>query len=500
MPPSPTRVARSRMGAGARRRHPSERRRCIGLPISIAEHAATLDAARCRRNGQARPRAVRNARGGGSDALLCRGRRQSDRAMSTAATKQLCHPAAGAARSRGRHRAVELPDLQRRAESGAGAGRRQLRRAQALGVVFALRDSAGTIGVEAGLPPGVLNVVPGLGETVGRALGLHNDVDMVTFTGLHAVGKRMLQYAGQSNMKVVMAECGGKSPQIVFDDGVDLDAAANRSPASCSPIRARSAASARACWCSARSSRGGGEDCARACGRSSMGDALDPKTTFGPLVSAQAMRARHALHRERGEPMARELVTGGRRALTETGGFFVEPTVFRNVATVARIAQEEIFGPVLVRHSRSTMRPRPFASPTARIYGLAAYVWTANLSHGHADGQGDSLLRLDQCARAPSGEGPGHALPPSRRQSGIGAEAALPAWRAICAASSSGSITPEPRISKVEADLGAHALPMQRPPSDPYVWYVVCCSPSSMCSTTWTGWRLSVLCRSSRQI
>jgi acyl-CoA reductase-like NAD-dependent aldehyde dehydrogenase len=76
----------------------------------------------------------------------------------------------------------------------------------------------------AGVPPGVFNVIPGLGETIGRGLGLHHDVDMLTFTGSSAVGKKMLQYSGQSNMKVVMAECGGKSPQIVFADGVDLDA------------------------------------------------------------------------------------------------------------------------------------------------------------------------------------------------------------------------------------------------------------------------------------
>jgi acyl-CoA reductase-like NAD-dependent aldehyde dehydrogenase len=82
------------------------------------------------------------------------------------------------------------------------------------------------LAIHAGLPPGVMNVVLGLGEIVGRALGLHNDVDMVTFTGSTEVGKCMLQYAGQSNMKVVMTECGGKSPHVVFADGVDLDAVA----------------------------------------------------------------------------------------------------------------------------------------------------------------------------------------------------------------------------------------------------------------------------------
>jgi hypothetical protein len=79
------------------------------------------------------------------------------------------------------------------------------------------------LALEAGLPPGVLNVVPGRGDTVGRCLAEHMDVDMVTFTGSSAVGKLIVQYAGRSNMKVVSAECGGKSPHIVFDDGLDLD-------------------------------------------------------------------------------------------------------------------------------------------------------------------------------------------------------------------------------------------------------------------------------------
>jgi len=84
------------------------------------------------------------------------------------------------------------------------------------------------LAAEAEIPPGVLNMVPGCGETVGKVLGEHNDVNMLTFTGSTAVGKLMVQYAGSSNMKVVSAECGGKSPQIVFDDGLDLDYVADQ--------------------------------------------------------------------------------------------------------------------------------------------------------------------------------------------------------------------------------------------------------------------------------
>jgi acyl-CoA reductase-like NAD-dependent aldehyde dehydrogenase len=167
------------------------------------------------------------------------------------------------------------------------------------------------LALEAGLPPGVLNVVPGLGETVGRALALHADVDMVTFTGSTSVGKSMLEYAGQSNMKVVMTECGGKSPQIVFDDGVDLDAASEaiaqmlltNQGQICSVgsrlLVQRSIEPAMLEKITARFSR------------IVMGDAMDPNTTFGPLVSAKQC-ARVMKYIETAHSDGAQLVVGGR--------------------------------------------------------------------------------------------------------------------------------------------------------------------------------------------
>jgi acyl-CoA reductase-like NAD-dependent aldehyde dehydrogenase len=279
------------------------------------------------------------------------------------------------------------------------------------------------LALEAGVPPGVLNVVPGLGEKVGRALGLHGDVDMIAFTGSTAVGKLMLQYAGQSNMKRVQAECGGKSPQIVFDDGIDLDAAGARI--------AESLLTNQGQVCSVGSRLLVQQSVEKALlskvmerlERIVMGNALDPSTTFGPVVSAkQCARVMELI--DSGARSGAQLVFGGRRALPGSGGYFIEPTVFRGVAPSARLAQEEIFGPVLsVIPFKDEAEAIQIANGT--IYGLAAYVWTTNLSTG---------MRMAKAIRssiivnavAPAGEGAGHAFSAEPgKQSGFGSEGGL---------------------------------------------------------------------------
>lgn len=276
---------------------------------------------------------------------------------------------------------------------------------------------------QAGLPAGVLNVVLGTGEKVGRSLGLHQDVDMITFTGSTEIGKRMLEYSGQSNMKVVMAECGGKSPQIVFNDGVD--------PATAAASIAQFLLTNQGQICSVGSrvlvhrsiEKELVDRIVAELKRIVMGDALDPKTTFGPLVSAK-QSARVMQYIESAGADGAQLVTGGATALRDSGGFFVEPTVFRNVPPQARIAQEEIFGPVL------SVIPFDTEAEAVRIanstrYGLGAYVWTAHLSTG---------LRMAKRIRSsvivnaamPAGEGAGHAFSHEPfGQSGLGAEGGL---------------------------------------------------------------------------
>jgi acyl-CoA reductase-like NAD-dependent aldehyde dehydrogenase len=279
------------------------------------------------------------------------------------------------------------------------------------------------LAVQAGLPVGVLNVVLGLGETVGRALGLHKDVDMMTFTGSTSVGKQMLQYAGQSNMKVVMAECGGKSAHVVFDDGVDLDAAAD---SMCSFILTNQG---QICSVGSRVlvqrsiERPLLERIAARLEHVVMGNPLDSATTYGPIASAQQC-ARVMRYIETAASDGANLVIGGRRALQDTGGYFIEPTVFSRVPPRAHIAQEEIFGPVL---AVTPFEDEAQAAHTANdtIYGLFAYIWTADLSRG---------LRMAKSMRssvvvnaaAPSGEGPGHAFcSEPAGQSGVGTEGGL---------------------------------------------------------------------------
>ena len=237
------------------------------------------------------------------------------------------------------------------------------------------------LAVEAGIPPGVLNVVPGYGETAGQALALHMDVDAIAFTGSGAVGKLLLQYSGQSNMKRVSLETGGKTPNIIFADAPDLDFAVG-------------AVGFSIFWNTGEMCLAGSrllveeavydDVVARlgdVAGAWQPGDPLDPATKAGPVVDADQLD-RVTRYIGIGIDEGAHLVTGGNRAMEETGGYFVEPTVFAGVDNSMRVAQEEIFGPVL-----SVM---PFGDEDEALqiandtdFGLAAAVWTSNLARAH---------------------------------------------------------------------------------------------------------------------
>lgn len=279
------------------------------------------------------------------------------------------------------------------------------------------------LGMQAGLPAGVFNVVPGLGATVGSALGLHMDVDMLTFTGSTDVGKLLVQYGGQSNLKVVMAECGGKSPHVIFDDGVDLDAAAHTIAGFLLTNQGQICSVGSRLVVQRSIERPLLEKISKCLKSIVIGDALNPKTTFGPLASARQF-ARVMQYVEQAESEGAELVAGGRRVLRETGGYFVEPTVFRNVSPQARIAREEIFGPVLSVLTFDD-EAEAIAIANGTVFGLMAYVWTASLSTG---------MRMAKAIRssvlvnavAPKGEGAGQASAyEPAGQSGIGTEGGL---------------------------------------------------------------------------
>jgi acyl-CoA reductase-like NAD-dependent aldehyde dehydrogenase len=237
------------------------------------------------------------------------------------------------------------------------------------------------LALEAGVPAGVLNVVPGLGHTAGKALALHMDVDCVAFTGSTATGRQVMQYAGQSNLKRVSLECGGKSPNIVLADYPDLDRAA--------------AAAADAIYsnmgemCSAGSRlllQEGIKDAVlekvQALSRKRQpGDPLDPATQLGAIVDETQLK-RVMGYIEAGRRDGASVRFGGRRVREDSGGYFIEPTAFEGVKPTMSIAREEIFGPVL---SAITFKTVEEAIEIANdvVYGLASAVWTRDLTTAH---------------------------------------------------------------------------------------------------------------------
>jgi acyl-CoA reductase-like NAD-dependent aldehyde dehydrogenase len=231
------------------------------------------------------------------------------------------------------------------------------------------------LALEAGLPAGVLNVVPGLGETVGEALALHPDVDFLSFTGSTATGRRIMELSGRSNGKPVALECGGKSPQVVFADAANLDAVAD-------------ATLQTLLWntgqvCSAQTRLVVEEEVKDALVEKLIerlrphepGDPLDEATTFGPLASP-GQRDRVKAYVDQGLAAGAEPVLHGR--IQEQGGCYVAPTVFDRVDDSMSIVQEEIFGPVLCVQSFAT-EAEAITLANGTGYGLAAGLWTRDL-------------------------------------------------------------------------------------------------------------------------
>ncbi|MBU6418266.1 MAG: aldehyde dehydrogenase [Proteobacteria bacterium] len=233
------------------------------------------------------------------------------------------------------------------------------------------------LAAEAGVPDGVFNVVPGYGETAGRALGLHMDVDCLAFTGSTATGKRFMEYSGQSNLKQVWPETGGKSPNIVFADCGDLDAAADMAAFGIF-FNQGEVCSANSRLYVERSIKDALVEklIARAQGMQ-PGDPLDPASKMGAIVDEKQTQGimRFIDH---GKASA-NLVTGGERVQINGKGCFVQPTIFSDVAHDNPLARDEIFGPVLsiIPFDREE---EAVTMANDSIYGLAASVWTDDLS------------------------------------------------------------------------------------------------------------------------
>jgi gamma-glutamyl-gamma-aminobutyraldehyde dehydrogenase len=235
--------------------------------------------------------------------------------------------------------------------------------------------------IKAGGPAGAFNVVNGIGEVAGKALALHPDVDKITFTGSTEVGKLMLQYAGQSNMKRVSLECGGKTPQIFMADLPDLDRAVE------SAYHGIFANMGEVCNAGSRllvqrNIHDEFVDRFISEGKDAYvpGDPLDPNTNLGPLVTDEAQQ-RVLSFIESGKEEGAELKFGGDTP-DNLSGAYVNPTLFTKVDNSMRIAREEIFGPVAsVIPFDSIEDAITIANDT--IYGLAAGIWTQNLSQAH---------------------------------------------------------------------------------------------------------------------
>jgi 4-(gamma-glutamylamino)butanal dehydrogenase len=238
----------------------------------------------------------------------------------------------------------------------------------------------GELAVEAGLPPGVLNIVPGFGEESGKPLALHPDVDMVSFTGSTEVGKLMLRYAGESNMKRVALECGGKSPHIVMKDA-DIEAAAsgiawgiyyNAGETCHAGSRVIVQASVKDKLI---------EAIAKVAATITLGHPFEPATQMGALIDQGHMQ-RVLGYIDSGVSQGARVALGGKRAFEEFGGYYVEATVLDGVRHDMRVAREEIFGPVL---TVSTFTDEAEAVRLAHdtIYGLAAAVWTSDMNAAH---------------------------------------------------------------------------------------------------------------------
>ncbi|TBW55988.1 aldehyde dehydrogenase [Marinobacter halodurans] len=234
---------------------------------------------------------------------------------------------------------------------------------------------------EAGIPDGVFNVLPGFGHTAGKALALHNEVSVLAFTGSSRVGGLLMEYAGQSNLKRVWIEAGGKSPMLVFEDCEDIEKAASTAAAAifsnqgevciaCSRLYVQSSIRERFTGALLEAAK-----------TYQPQDPLDPETRMGALVDKTQLET-VARYIQSAIDEGGRVLAGGVPEAVAGQGYFVEPTIIGDARNSMRFVQEEIFGPVLAVGEFSD-EAEAIRLANDNRYGLGASVWTGNLSRAH---------------------------------------------------------------------------------------------------------------------
>ncbi|MBP9182256.1 MAG: aldehyde dehydrogenase family protein [Fuscovulum sp.] len=237
------------------------------------------------------------------------------------------------------------------------------------------------LALQAGVPPGVFNVVTGPGRVTGEALALSPDVDVLVFTGSGATGRRLLEYSARSNLKRCYLELGGKSPNVVFADAPDLAAAAKAAATAIFRNAGQVCVAGSRLLVEAPVHDAFVAELAAATRKMAVGNPLSLSTQIGAVNSETQLQGNLSFvadaTREGGQ-----IVSGGTRALAETGGYYMDPTVITGVRPQHRLYREEVFGPVLAV-TPFTTEAEALTLANATDYGLAAGVWTSNLSRAH---------------------------------------------------------------------------------------------------------------------
>ncbi len=237
------------------------------------------------------------------------------------------------------------------------------------------------LAIEAGIPEGVFNVITGEGEVAGKALAMHMDVDVIAFTGSGEVGRKILEYSSRSNLKKVYLELGGKSPNIVFADTPDIDAAVSQS------LWGIFRNSGQVCVAGSRLiieesiADEFTEKLIKESQNIVVGDPLNLQSNLG-AISSQEQLNKNLNYVENAQAEGGILGSGGKQINQELGGFYMEPTIFSKISNDMKIAQEEVFGPVLsILTCKDEAEAVKIANET--VYGLASAVWTSDLSKAH---------------------------------------------------------------------------------------------------------------------